>query len=167
MNSHDARPSGCTPFEEELMNAMNRFADSADAPDFDAPAIVRRTRRRRAVGIAAVATAFLVAGGGTALATMSDGGNHRERPSASDTVARSNAATLLYEFSDGQTVALDFSGWNLTMVKQQLAKTRTELGTVSERPVTGCKPGSVLAVSPHAPKTVKAGDTVNVVLCAK
>ncbi|MGI5457486.1 hypothetical protein ACQEWB_30840 [Streptomyces sp. CA-249302] len=69
----DARPSGCTPFEEELVNAMNDYAGSADASAFDiAPGILRRTRRRRTVGIAAVATALIAAGGGTALATMSD-----------------------------------------------------------------------------------------------
>ncbi|WP_306964089.1 hypothetical protein [Streptomyces afghaniensis] len=51
---------------------MNRFANSAEAPDFDAPTIVRRTRRRRTVGIAAVA--LIAAGGGTALA------GHFERP---------------------------------------------------------------------------------------
>ncbi|MEU1268133.1 hypothetical protein [Streptomyces sp. NPDC005799] len=167
MTSHEARPSGCAPFEEELVNAMNRYANCADAPDFDAPGIVRRTRRRRAVGIAAVATALIVAGGGTALASMSDGTGHRARPAVSGTVAKNDAATMLFQFSDGQTLPIDFAGWSLDGFKSYVLKTQTKLGTVTERPVTGCKPGSVLAISPHTPKTVKAGDTVNVVLCAK
>ncbi|PAZ11689.1 hypothetical protein CLM62_34370 [Streptomyces sp. SA15] len=163
-SNDDARPSGCTPFEEELMNAMNRYADSAEAPEFDAPRIVRRTRRRRTVGIAAVAAAVIVAGGGTALATSVAGGD--SKPAASSTAAKSDATTMLFRFSDGGTVPIDFSGFDLVLAKQQLLKTQTKLGTVSKKAVKGCKPGSVLEVTPHAPKTVKKGDTVNFTICA-
>ncbi|MBO4259885.1 hypothetical protein [Streptomyces griseorubiginosus] len=170
MTSHEARSSGCAPFEEELVNAMNRYANSADAPDFDAPGIVRRTRRRRAVGIAAVATALIVAGGGTALAAMSDGTGHRARPAASRTAAstKHDAATVLYGFhgDDKNPLPIDFYGWDLQGFKSYMEKTQMKLGTVSKRPVTGCKPGSVIVVSPHTPKIVKAGDTINVVLCS-
>ncbi|MEU0966896.1 PASTA domain-containing protein [Streptomyces sp. NPDC005917] len=160
----DARPSGCTPFEEELMNAMNQYADSAETPDFDAPKIVRRTRRRRAVGIAAVATALIVAGGGTALASMSGGGS--QAPAATKTAVKSDATVMLFGFSDGGTIPIDFAGWSLQEAKSYLLKTQTKLGTVSEKEVKGCKPGSVVGVDPHAPKTVEAGDTVSFTLCA-
>lgn len=58
-----------TPFEEELVNAMKDFANSADAPDF-APATVMRSARRRArpMVIAGITAFFILAGGGTALA---------------------------------------------------------------------------------------------------
>ncbi len=160
----DARPSGCTPFEEELMNAMNRFANSAEAPDFDAPTIVRRTRRRRTVGIAAVAAALIAAGGGTALATSVAGGD--SKPAASSTAAESDATTMLFGFSDGGTVPIDFSGYDMVLAKPLLLKTQTKLGTVTKKAVKGCKPGSVIEVTPHAPKTVTKGDTVSFTVCA-
>jgi hypothetical protein len=165
MTSHDARPSGCTPFEEELVNAMNRYANSAEAPDFDAPAIVHRTRRRRTVGIAAVAAALILGGGGTALATSVAGGSHAT-PSSRTASADHDAATVLYGGGDDRPFPIDFSGWDLDGFKSYMSKMRTKLGTVSKRPVTGCKPGSVIAVSPHTPKVVKAGDTISVVLCS-
>ncbi|MEU6555958.1 hypothetical protein ABZ915_37770 [Streptomyces sp. NPDC046915] len=161
----DARPSGCTPFEEELMNAMNRYADSAEAPDFDAPGIVRRTRRRRTAGIAAVATALILAGGGTALATSIAGGSHA-KPSSTAAARGHDAATVAYT-TDGRTNPIDFYGWDLKDFKSYMAKTQMKLGTVSKRPLTGCKPGTVIAVSPHTPKTVTVGDTINAVLCSR
>lgn len=161
----DARPSGCTPFEEELMNAMNQYADSAETPGFDAPQIVRRTRRRRVAGIAAVAAALIAAGGGTALATSA--ANNSPTPAATSTVAANDdATTLLYLFSDGATTRLPLAGYSLDMAKPVLEKTQTKLGTVTKKAVKGCKPGSVLEVSPHAPKTIKPGDTVDFTICA-
>ncbi|MGW7261626.1 hypothetical protein [Streptomyces sp. NPDC054834] len=161
----DARPSGCTPFEEELMNAMNRFADSAEAPDFDAPGIARRTRRRRTAGIAAVAAALILAGGGTALATSVAGGSH-SAPSSTTTAAKSDATTMLYGFSDGGSVAIDFAGWNIESAKTYMLKTQTKVGTITKKAVKGCKPTSVIGVSPHAPEIVRKGDTVNFTVCA-
>ncbi|MET9457660.1 hypothetical protein ABZY05_21655 [Streptomyces canus] len=143
------------------MNAMNRYANSADVPDFDAPQIVRRTRRRRAAGIGAVAAALLVAGGGTALATSVAGGSHSE---ASSTATKSDA-TLLFD-NHGVTIPMDFSRLDLVLAKQALLKTQTKLGTVTEKAVNNCKPGSVVGVDPHTPKIVKSGDTVNLTLCA-
>lgn len=64
MTSHDARSSGrtgYTPFEEELVNAMNEFANSADAPSVDTVGIVRKTRRKRVTAIAGLAAALIVA----------------------------------------------------------------------------------------------------------
>ncbi|WP_240982196.1 PASTA domain-containing protein [Streptomyces sp. S3(2020)] len=159
------------------MNAMNRFANSAEAPDFDAPQILRRTRRRRTVGIAAVAAALIAAGGGTALATSIAGGGsstsaatstatNSSTPAATSTATNTDTTTMLYLFPDGQTVPIDFAGWSLDGAKTYLEKTQTTLGTVTKKAVKGCKPGSVLGVSPHAPKTVKTGDTVNFTVCA-
>lgn len=165
----DAGPSGCTPFEEELMNAMNRFANSAEAPAFDASQILRRTRRRRTIGVAAVATALIAAGGGTALAT-SVAGSSSSTPAATstatNTATNTDATTMLYLFPNGQNVPIDFAGWSLDEATTYMQKTQTKLGTVTKKAVKGCKPGSVLGVSPHAPKTVKKGDTVNFTVCA-
>jgi hypothetical protein len=161
----DARPSGCTPFEEELTNAMNRFANSAEAPDFDAPQILRRTRRRRTIGVAAVAAALIAAGGGTALAT-SVGGGSNSTPAAASTATSSDATTVLYLHSEGLTIPIDFAGWSLDGAKSYMEKMQTKLGTVTKKSVKGCKPGSVIGVSPHAPKTVKKGDTVDFTICA-
>ncbi|MGA5894296.1 hypothetical protein [Streptomyces venetus] len=167
MTSHDARPSGCTPFEEELVNVLKNYADSADTPAFDAPGIVRRTRRRRNAGIAAVAAVLILGGGGTALATSVAGGSH-STPSRSTEAENHDAATVLYgiDADSGRPLPIDFHGWDLRGFNAYMSKMQTKLGTVSERPVTGCKPGSVIAVSPHTPKVVKSGDTISVVLCA-
>ncbi|MEH0576015.1 MULTISPECIES: hypothetical protein [Streptomyces] len=159
----DARPPGRTPFEEELMTAMNRFADSAETPAFDAPQIERRTRRRRTVGIAAVAAALIAAGGGTALATSAAGGGSSTTP-ATSTAAKSDATTMLY--GENPTIPIDFAGMDLVLAKPLLEKTQTKLGTVTKKAVKGCKPGSVIGVSPHAPTIVHNGDTVSFTLCA-
>ncbi|WP_203689384.1 hypothetical protein [Streptomyces sp. SID12488] len=159
----DARPSGRTPFEEELMNAMNQYANSAEAPDFDAPRIERRTRRRRTAGIAAVAAALIAAGGGTALAT-SVAGSSSSTPAATSTANKSDATTMLY--GENPTIPIDFAGWSLDGAKTYVEKTQTKLGTVTRKAVKGCKPNSVLGVSPHAPAIVHNGDTVNFTVCA-
>ncbi|MFD9324084.1 hypothetical protein ACFWDQ_41750 [Streptomyces sp. NPDC060053] len=145
------------------MNAMNRFADSAETPDFDAPRIERRTRRRRTVGIAAVAAALILGGGGTALATSVAGGG---KSATSTATTSDDATTLLYLFEDGTTTRLPLAGLSLDMAKPVLEKTQTKLGTVTKKAVKGCKPTSVLEVTPHAPKTIKPGDTVNFTICA-
>ncbi|MFD6192605.1 MULTISPECIES: PASTA domain-containing protein [unclassified Streptomyces] len=154
---------------------MDRFANSANAPDFDASQILRRTRRRRTIGVAAVAAALIAAGGGTALATSVAGGSS-STPAATSAATNSaatnsdatssDATTMLYLFSNGQSVPIDFAGWSQYEAKRYMQKTQTTLGTVTEKAVKGCKPGSVLGVSPHAPKTVKKGDTVDFTVCA-
>lgn len=93
------------PFEEELVNAMNDFANSAAAPAFDSAGIVRRTRRRRNTSIAGIAAALIVAGGGTAIAT---GGSDAPKPvsvatkpasvaTSPNTPTSNQAATILVE----------------------------------------------------------------------
>ncbi|MFE1797809.1 hypothetical protein ACFW9L_16795 [Streptomyces sp. NPDC059517] len=172
MNTHDVRPFGCgdhTPFEQELVNAMNNFANSADAPTFDAPGIARRSRRKRATAIAAISAALIVAGGGTALASITGGSDSaKSSPAAAVTAAPDkDAATLLFAHSEGLTIPIELLGRSLDDAKGQILKTQTELGTVSK---VDCgkygKPGSVIQVDPHSPKTVAKGDTVNVTLCA-
>ncbi|WP_405618622.1 hypothetical protein [Streptomyces sp. NBC_00076] len=142
---------------------MNRFANSAEAPEFDAPQIVRRTRRRRTLGIAAVAAALIAAGGGTALAT-SVASDSSPTPVATSTATGSDATTMLY--GEDPTIPIDFAGWSLDGAKTYLDKTQTKLGTVAKKAVKGCKPNSVLGVSPHAPKIVHNGDTVSFIVCA-
>ncbi|MEU6145972.1 PASTA domain-containing protein [Streptomyces sp. NPDC047081] len=162
----DARPSGCTPFEEQLVNAMNDYADSADAPDFDAPGIVRRTRRRRTVGIAAVAAALILGGGGTALASMSGGTEAHSAVASSGPTQHGSKLTTVLVGKPGDSFTIDFAGLDLAYAKQLLAKAQLQLGAVSKRPVTGCKPGTVFIADPHSPKTVPVGGTVNLVLCS-
>ena len=166
MTSFDARPSGCTPFEEELMNAMNNYADSADTPAFDAPGIVRRTRRRRTAGIAAVAAALVLAGTGTALASMSDGEGVRGSVAAGG-APRSGKDTVVLVGKPGDSFTVDFAGLDLALAKQLLAKARLELGTVGRADPEGCKPGSVIAADPHTPTPVPLGGTVNLTLCSR
>ncbi|MCX4408430.1 hypothetical protein ACFV8Z_35740 [Streptomyces sp. NPDC059837] len=166
MTSHDARPSGrtgCTPFEEELVNAMNDFANSADAPSVDTVGILRKTRRKRVTAIAGLAAALIVAGGGTALATAVSNGSDASR-SAAATTTTDDATTVLV---NGSKIKREFAGLDLDFAKQLLMKSQLELGTVSK---VDCgkngKPGSVHSVDPHSPKTVSIGDTINLTLCA-
>ncbi|MEV2212983.1 hypothetical protein AB0H86_16275 [Streptomyces sp. NPDC050997] len=143
---------------------MSRYANSAEAPEFDAPQIMRRTRRRRTLGIAAVAAALIAAGGGTALAT-SVASDSSPAPAATSAATKSDVTTMLFD-DHGVTIPVDFSGLDLVLAKQVLLKTQTKLGTVTKEAVKNCKPGSVVGVDPHTPKIVKSGDTVNLTLCA-
>ncbi|WP_434481818.1 hypothetical protein [Streptomyces sp. NBC_01340] len=167
MTSHDARPSsrtGYTSFEEELVNAMNEFANSADAPSVDTVGIVRKTRRKRVTAIAGLAAALIVAGGGTALATAVSNGSDASRPAATTTATDDDATTVLV---NGSKIKREFAGLDLDFAKQLLLKSQLKLGTVSK---VDCgkngKPGSVHSVDPHSPKTVSIGDTINLTLCA-
>ncbi|MGW1754429.1 hypothetical protein [Streptomyces mirabilis] len=167
MTSHDARPSsrtGYTPFEEELVNAMNAFANSADAPSVDTVGIVRKTRRKRVTAIAGLAAALIVAGGGTALATAVSNGSSPAKPAAAATAAGDDATNVLLK---GSKFPLEFAGLDLDFAKQLLLKGQLKLGTVSK---VDCgkngKPGSVHSVDPHSPKTVSIGATINLTLCA-
>ncbi|WP_329366171.1 hypothetical protein [Streptomyces sp. NBC_01483] len=167
MTSHDARPSsrtGYTSFEEELVNAMNEFANSADAPSVDTVGIVRKTRRKRVTAIAGLAAALIVAGGGTALATAVSNGSNASRPAATTTATDDDATTVLV---NGSKIKREFAGLDLDFAKQLLLKSQLKLGTVSK---VDCgkngKPGSVHSVAPHSPKTVSIGATINLTLCA-
>jgi hypothetical protein len=164
MSSYDPRPSGCTPFEEELINAMNDFAHSTDSPAFDTAGMVHRTRRRRATLIAGVATALIVAGGGTALASMSGASQTPAKP-ATTTVNHAKATFLLGGLTK-EPIPVDLTGVDLVTAKGQFLKAQLKLGTIVKTTSPNCKPGSVVELTPHSPKIVTKGDTVNVKLCA-
>ncbi|MEU8708388.1 PASTA domain-containing protein [Streptomyces sp. NPDC048565] len=164
MSTYEPWPSGCTPFEEELTDAMNNFADSTNAPAFDTVGMVHRTRRRRTGLIAGFAAALIVAGGGTALASMTGASQTSVTPAA--TTVDHDRTTLLLGGVTKEPIAIDLTGMNLEMAKAPLLKAQLKLGTVTEVSIPGCKPTSVVEVSPHSPKIVSEGDTVNVKLCA-
>lgn len=166
MSSYDARPSGCTPFEEELVKSMNTFANSAEAPAFDTTGMVHRTRRRRATVVAGIATTLIVAGGGTALASMTGGSHTPAKSVATATATDHKKATLVLDDHEGLVIPIDLTGVDLATAKGQLLKAQLKLGTVVKGIAVGCKSASVIEVSPHSPKTVDKGDTVNVTLCA-
>ncbi|WP_344596412.1 hypothetical protein [Streptomyces violaceusniger] len=140
---------------------MNDFVNAAEAPDFDTAGIVRRARRKRATAIAGIATALIVAGGGTALASINSGSD-TSKPAADST---GRDTTLLYTFDDGATLPIDMGGWDQESVRVQFLKMRVK-GEYAKAATGTCKPGSVIGVSPHSPQTVDTGDTVKVTLCA-
>ncbi|MFE4915266.1 PASTA domain-containing protein [Streptomyces sp. NPDC056652] len=147
---------------------MNDFANAADAPAFDADGIARRARRKRATAIAGIAAALIVAGGGTALATAVTNGSDAPKPATAATTpadeATDEAATILVT---GSKFKIDLKGLSLDFATQQLLKSQLRPGTASEVPCAkNGKPGSVIAVAPHSPKTVSKGDTINLTLCA-
>ncbi|WP_328580530.1 hypothetical protein [Streptomyces sp. NBC_00370] len=170
MTLHVSPPSGgmgYSPFEQELVNAMNEYASSSDAPQFDAAVIARVARRKRATAIAGISAALILAGGGTALAAAAAGGSHTAAPAATShtTTADKNATTVLYGFKNGGTVPLELGGLDPVGARALLSKAQItpQFGKASS---PGCKPTSVIAVSPHAPAVVHKGETVKVTLCA-
>uniref|UniRef100_A0AAU3H4G5 PASTA domain-containing protein n=1 Tax=Streptomyces sp. NBC_01401 TaxID=2903854 RepID=A0AAU3H4G5_9ACTN len=167
MSSYEQRPSGCTSFEEELIDAMNNFANSTNAPAFDTVGMVHRTRRRRTGLIAGFAAALIVAGGGTALASITGASETSAEPAATATTAVDhNKATFLLGGLTKEPIAVDLTGMDLATAKGQFLKAQLKLGTVVKVTSPGCKPTSVVEVTPHSPKIVSKGDTVNVKLCA-
>jgi hypothetical protein len=169
MTPHGQRPSGCTPytpFEQELVNAINDFMNTDDAPHFDTAAITRRAaRRKRTTAIAGIAAALVVAGAGTALATGAAGGSPAPRPAAAahkPTGPDKNLTTVQYG-----DIPIQLAGFNLEMAKLELVdKAQLKIGTISKASPYGCKPTSIIAVSPHAPTVVHKGDTVDLTVCA-
>ncbi|MFE9995033.1 PASTA domain-containing protein [Streptomyces avermitilis] len=68
---------------------------------------------------------------------------------------------------NGSKFKISFAGLDLDFAQRLLLKSRLELGTVSKEDCgKDGKPGSVIAVDPHSPKTVSIGDTINLTLCA-
>jgi hypothetical protein len=180
MTPYGSRPSGCTghtPFEEELVNAMSEFANSAEAPNFDASVIVRNTRRKRVTAIASIAAVLVVAGGGTALAAAVTNGSHAAKPAAAASTSKGGTANTAGRTGAGKGDVADiridnysfdvpFGGLSLDFAKQQLMKTQLTLGTVSKVPCgKNDKPNTVVAVSPHAPKVVTKGARIDLTLC--
>lgn len=165
MSPYDTRPSGRTPFEEELINAMNDFAHSSDAPAFDTAGMVQRTRRRRTTLVAGFAAALILAGGGTALASIS-GSGASQAPAKPAAAGDDSRATFLLGGVTKDPIPVDLTGLDLATAKGQFDKARLKLGTVTKTAGPGCKTATVVELTPHSPKIVVAGDTVNVRLCA-
>ncbi|WP_243979691.1 hypothetical protein [Streptomyces sp. NEAU-YJ-81] len=142
---------------------MNDFVNAAEAPDFDTAGMVRKARRKRATAIAGIATALVVVGGGTALASI-NGASDSPRPAAGTATADPEAAYVALEDSKYK---LDFGGLSLEFAKQQLLKSQLKLGKVGE---VDCgkngKPGTVVEVSPHSPNAVPRGASISLILCA-
>ncbi|WP_073738212.1 MULTISPECIES: PASTA domain-containing protein [unclassified Streptomyces] len=163
MNGYGSRPldggPGDTSFEQELVSALNDFANNSPAPHFDATGIQRRARRKRAGLIAGVAAAVAVAGGGTALAAITTGS-----PNTSSTAAASSTDATTVMISGKK---IDMTGWDSGSAKAALVQVGLKLGTVTEKAVPDCKPTSVLGVSPHSPHSVSPGDTVNLTVCSR
>ncbi|WP_327179882.1 hypothetical protein OG599_34450 [Streptomyces sp. NBC_01335] len=161
MSSDHSRPSGCTPFEQELVNAMNDFVNTAETPHFDTAVIARGARRKRTTALTGVVTALIVAGAGTALAVGNT--SHSARPTTAAT-ATADSTTVLVRTSDGKTVSVPLAGLNSTGVRRVLVPLRITPSFTRAR-VAGCRPTMVVAVSPHAPTVVRPGDTVSLTTC--
>lgn len=164
MSSYGSGSSGCTPFEQELVNAMNDFVNTAETPRFDTAAIARGARRKRATAIAGFAAALVVAGAGTALATGAvSNGSHASRPANAATSA--DSTTLRYNASGSEIGTIKFAGKKSAEIRAMFVR----LGLTPDftrTPVANCEQSTVVAISPHAPTVVHPGDTVHVTVCA-
>ncbi|WP_328316324.1 hypothetical protein [Streptomyces sp. NBC_00388] len=162
MSPHDSPSSGCTSFEQELVNAMNDFATTTRTPHFDTAAIARGARRKRATAIAGVATALVVAGAGTALAVGAvGGGSDTARPAAA---ATADSTTVLYGSSSGRTITVPLAGKDSAEARAALVRLRLTPDFTRAR-AAGCKQATVIKVSPHAPAVLHTGDTVHMTVC--
>ncbi|MEU9978766.1 hypothetical protein [Streptomyces sp. NPDC051014] len=166
MRSHDSQPSGCTFFEQELVNAMNDFVNTSRTPHFDTAVIERGARRKRATAIAGIATALAVAcGAGTALAAGAVGtGAHTSARTAGGTAA--DATTLLVRTGDGRIAKEQLAGASASRARVALVHFNlTPAFTRVRMPDCEKQQDAVVALSPHAPTVVHAGDTVLVTTC--
>ncbi|NDZ79053.1 hypothetical protein G3I19_11070 [Streptomyces sp. SID10853] len=164
MSSHDSPPSGCTSFEQELVNAMNDYAGTARTPDFDTATIARGARRKRATAIAGIATALVVAGAGTALAVGAVGGD--AHTTAQTAATATGSTTLLVRTSDGGTATERLAGVSAARARATLVHFGLKPHFTRVKKADCQKPeDAVVSLSPHAPTVVHAGDTVLVTTC--
>ncbi|WP_328327992.1 hypothetical protein [Streptomyces sp. NBC_00455] len=167
MNSHGSQPSGCTPFEQELVNAMNDFARTTDTPAFDSAAIARGARRKRTMAIAGIATALVVAGAGTALAVGNVGSSsHTSKPTASAAASAADSTTFLVRTSDGTIARETLAGAPSTRARVGLVHFGLTPKFTRVKKADCPQPeDAVISLSPHAPTVLNAGDTVLVTTC--
>ncbi|WP_329321353.1 PASTA domain-containing protein [Streptomyces sp. NBC_01262] len=152
-------------FEQELVTALNDFANASPAPHFDATGIKSRARRKRAGFIAAVAAVLIVGGGSTALATVGSG-SQDARPAATHATATKTKNTDKGNVTTVPFVKpFDLRGVSLASAKEALANAGLKLGTVTHGAIDNCTPGSVIAVSPLSPTILYGGETVDLGLC--
>ncbi|WP_329166836.1 hypothetical protein OG709_17295 [Streptomyces sp. NBC_01267] len=165
MSPHDSPPSGCTSFEQELVNAMNDFVNTTRTPHFDTATIARGARRKRATAIAGIATALVVAGAGTALAVGAVGSDSdTSRPAAA--AAATGSTTLLVRTSDGGTATERLAGVSAARARATLVHFGLTPTFTRVQKADCVKPeDAVVSLSPHAPTAVHAGDTVLVTTC--
>ncbi|MFI8004012.1 hypothetical protein [Streptomyces sp. NPDC086010] len=167
MRSHDSQPSGCGLFEQELVNAMNDFVKTAETPYFDTAVIRRGARRKQAITTAGIAAALVVAcGAGTALATSATGGASHTSVQTAATSTAGDGTTVVVRTSNGKIVRTQLAGASSTAARAALV--RYGLTPAFTRVKTSDCPkqqDAVVAVSPHAPTVVHAGDTILVTSC--
>ncbi|MFE2373574.1 hypothetical protein [Streptomyces sp. NPDC059398] len=167
MSSDDSWPSGCASFEQELVNAMNDFVNTAKAPHFDTAVIERGARRKRVTAIAGVATALVVAcGAGTALAATTGGsGAHSSVQTAADSHA-ADSTTFLVRTSDGKVAKERLGGASSSRARVGLVHFGlTPKFTRVKKADCPKSQDVVVSLSPHAPTVLQAGDTVLVTTC--
>ncbi|MFJ5214789.1 hypothetical protein ACIP98_08745 [Streptomyces sp. NPDC088354] len=143
---------------------MNDFVNTAETPHFDTAVIERGARRKRATAIAGIATALAVAcGAGTALAAGS--GSHTPVRTAAESTG-ADSTTLLVRTSDGRTAKEQLAGASAARARVALVHFHLT-PTFTRVRMSDCKKqqDAVVAVSPHAPTVVHAGDTVLVTTC--
>ncbi|MFB9640307.1 PASTA domain-containing protein [Streptomyces spiralis] len=132
----------------------------------DTDRTARGSRRKRVAAVAGVAAALLAIGGGTALAVGATGAATAKTTAATaaTTTGSRNDATVQYGFLNGGSVPIRLAGLDGTMARALLVGKAGLEAQFVKVPCDG-KPGSVVAVSPHAPTVVHKGDTVTVSLC--
>lgn len=151
--------------EQELVTALNDFANTSPTPHFDAVGIRRHTRRKRAGFVAVVSAVVVAAGVGTALAAAGTG-SHTARPAAAHTTTSPTAAPVKGDVTTVPYVKpFDLKGVSLAAAEKALAAARLKVGTVTHGVVDNCKPGTIISVSPLAPTVLYGGEKVDLDVC--
>jgi hypothetical protein len=156
-------------FEQDVLDAMNSFADNTRPPTFDGQAIHRRTRRGRGLAVAATAFAVIAVGTGTAFALQSP------TPTAQTAAAKSAAASGQLSTGSGTptgsgtvtaTPSASAEAHSVTVpnvVGMSSAQAVTTLAAAGF-PITTRTTGTVVSQNPAAGAEVAAGSTVTLVL---
>ncbi|WP_037913141.1 hypothetical protein [Actinacidiphila yeochonensis] len=165
MRSNGSRTSGRTLFEQELVNAMNDFVNTAETPTFDTAAIASSARRKRVTAVAGIAAALIAVGAGTALAATAKSGSQSTSAASSASQAASGSTTLRVEGRDGTVSSISLAGANSARARAVLVNAGLT-PSFTRTHVAGCAAeGAVISVSPHAPTVVHVGDTILVSTC--
>ncbi|MEU9128761.1 PASTA domain-containing protein [Kitasatospora sp. NPDC048540] len=193
MTRHEPQPSGCaeiSAFEQELVDAMNDFADTSGTPRFDATAIRRRARRKPLTAGVGLAVTIAVIGGGTALAAVS---GSPQNPAAGVNAAASDTPSPLPSLpgnptrivqSPGQVVPRPGYATVPAVIGRDVASlasdsgrmTGLKVGKVTEQDGCTQPAGTVIAqspppVTPVSPGVgrlteVQLGSAIDVIVCS-
>ena len=177
-------------FEQDVLDAMNSFADNTRPPTFDGQAIHRRTRRGRGLAVAATAFAVIAIGTGTAFAlqsptptaqtaaaTASKSAAASGQLSTGSGAAASKSAAASGKVSTGSgtptgsgtvtaTPSASAAAHSVTVpnvVGMSSAQAVTTLAAAGF-PITAHTTGTVVSQNPAAGAEVAAGSTVTLVL---